>query len=80
MSQNKDFSLSMSGDAFSSLRSDFDQVLQSTLAGMIETKQDSVEISIKVKIGLSEDSAPDFSVAGGQQTREVTKPKFEHTV
>lgn len=80
MSQNKDFSLSMSGDAFSSLRSDFDQVLQSTIAGMIETEQDSAEISIKVKIGLSEDSAPDFSVSGGQQTREVTKPKFEHTV
>ena len=26
------------------------------------------------------DSAPDFSVAGGQQTRAITKPKFDHTV
>ena len=80
MSQNKDFTLSMSGDAFESLRDDFDQVLRSTLAGMIDTEQSVAEISRKVKITLSEDSAPDFSVSGGQQTREITKPKFEHTV
>lgn len=80
MSQNKDLTLSMSGDAFESLRSDFDQVLRSTLAGMIDTEQSAAEIAMKVKITLSEDSAPDFTVAGGQQTREITKPKFEHTV
>ena len=74
MSQNKDFTLSMSGDAFESLRDDFDQVLRSTLAGMIDTEQSVAEISMKVKITLSEDSAPDFSVSGGQQTREITKP------
>ncbi len=80
MTQNNDLSLSLSGDAFSSFRSDFDQVIKSTLAGMIETEQDVAEINAKVKISLTEGSAPDFTVAGGQQTREVTKPKFEHTI
>lgn len=80
MCQKNDLSLSLSGEAFSPLRSDFDQVLRSTLAGMIDTEQDVAEISMKVKITLTEDSAPDFTVAGGQQTREITKPKFEHTV
>lgn len=79
MSQ-KDFALSMDGEAFKSLRSDYDQMLRSTLAGMIETEQDQAEINIKVKITLTEDSAPDYSVAGGNHTREITKPKFEHTV
>lgn len=80
MSTRNDLSLSLSGDAFSALRSDFDQVLRSTLAGMIDTDQDTAEVSMKVKITLTEDSAPDYSVAGGRQTREITKPKFEHTV
>lgn len=80
MNQKNDLSLSLSGDAFSALRSDFDQVLRSTLAGMIDTDQDTAEVSMKVKITLTEDSAPDYSVAGGQHTREITKPKFEHTV
>lgn len=36
---------------------------------------------MKVKITLTPDSAPDFSVRGiGQQTRSITKPKFDHTV
>ena len=34
--------------------------------------------NIKVKVSLTEDSAPDFTVAGGQQTRSITKPKFDH--
>ena len=80
MNQKNDLSLSLSGDAFSALRSDFDQVLRSPLAGMIDTDQDTAEVSMKVKITLTEDSAPDYSVAGGQHTREITKPKFEHTV
>ncbi len=33
-----------------------------------------------MKVSLTEDSAPDFTVAGGQQTRSITKPKFDHEV
>ena len=43
MNQKNDLSLSLSGDAFSALRSDFDQVLRSTLAGMIDTDQDTAD-------------------------------------
>ena len=55
MNQKNDLSLSLSGDAFSALRSDFDQVLRSTLAGMIDTDKDTAEVSMKVKITLTED-------------------------
>ena len=79
MYQN-DLPMSLKSETFNSLCSDFDDVLRSTLRGMVETEQDTAEISVKVKISLTESSAPDFSVAGGQQTREITKPKFDHTV
>lgn len=80
MSQNNDLNLSLSGKAFATLRSDFNEVLNSTMQGMIDTEQDVAEINMKVKIILTDSSAPDLTVAGGQQTREITKPKFEHTI
>lgn len=80
MSQSNDLNLSLSGEAFATLRSDFNEVLHSTMRGMIDTEQDVAEISMKVKIILTDSSAPDLTVAGGQQTREITKPKFEHTI
>lgn len=80
MRQSNDLDLSLSGEAFAPLRSDFNQVLHSTMKGMIDTEQDTAEINMKVKIILANSSTPDFTVAGGQQTREITKPKFEHTI
>lgn len=80
MSQSNDLNLSLSGETFAALRSDFNQVLHSTMKGMIDTEQSVAEISMKVKIILEESSAPDFTVAGGHQTREITKPKFEHSI
>ena len=80
MCQKNDLPLSLKSDTFNALCSDFDQILRSTLTGMEETEQDVAEIAVKVKITLTPDSAPDFTVAGGQQTRAITKPKFDHTV
>ena len=80
MCQKNDLPLSLKSDTFNALCSDFDQILRSTLNGMEETDQDVAEIAVKVKITLTPDSAPDFSVKGGQQTRSITKPKFDHAV
>lgn len=80
MCQKNDLPLSLKSDTFNALCSDFDQVLRSTLNGMEETEQDVAEVNVKVKITLKEDSAPDYTVAGGRQTRSITKPKFDHTV
>lgn len=80
MCQKNDLPLSLKSDTFNALCSDFDQILRSTLNGMEETEQDVAEIAVKVKITLTPDSAPDFSVKGGQQTRSITKPKFDHAV
>lgn len=80
MCKANDLPLSLKSDTFNALCSDFDQIIRSTLSGMEETEQDVAEANVKVKITLTPDSAPDFSVAGGQQTRAITKPKFDHTV
>ena len=80
MCQKNDLPLSLKSDTFNALCSDFDQILRSTLNGMEETEQDVAEIAVKVKITLTQDSAPDFSVSGSQQTRSITKPKFDHAV
>lgn len=80
MCRANDLPLSLKSDTFNALCSDFDQIIRSTLSGMEETEQDVAEVNVKVKITLTPDSAPDFSVAGGQQTRSITKPKFDHTV
>lgn len=80
MCQKNDLPLSLKSDTFNALCSDFDQILRSTLNGMEETEQDVAEINVKVKITLTPDSAPDFTVSGGQQTRSITKPKFDHAV
>ena len=55
---SKDYSLSLRGEAFNSLCADFDTTLRDVLAGMIETEQNTGEINIKVKITLTDDSAP----------------------
>lgn len=80
MCQANDLPLSLKSNTFNALCSDFDQVLRATLQGMSDTSQDAAEANVKVKITLTPDSAPDFTVAGGQQTRAITKPKFDHTV
>lgn len=81
MCQTNDLPLSLKSNTFNALCSDFDQVLRATLQGMSDTSQDAAEVNVKVKITLPPDSAPDFSVKGiGQQTRSITKPKFDHTV
>ncbi len=81
MCQERDLPLSLKkGDTFNGLCTDFDQILRSTLQGMEETEQDTAVINVQVKITLTQDSAPDFSVAGGQQTRAITKPRFDHSV
>lgn len=81
MCQKNDLPLSLKSNTFNALAADFDQVLRATLRGMDETSQDVAEVNVKVKITLSPDSAPDYTVRGiGQQTRAITKPKFDHTV
>lgn len=80
MTQIKDLPLSLKSDTFSALCSDYDGMLRQLLQGMIDTGENSGTINIKVKVSLTEDSAPDFTVAGGQQTRSITRPKFDHEV
>lgn len=81
MCKTNDLPISLKSNTFNALCTDFDQVIRATLQGMSDTSQDTAEVNVKVKITLTPDSAPDFTVKGiGQQTRSITKPKFDHTV
>ena len=81
MCKANDLPISLKSNTFNALCTDFDQVTRATLQGMSDTGQDTAEINVKVKITLTPDSAPDYTVKGiGQQTRSITKPKFDHTV
>lgn len=75
-----DLPLSLKSNTFNGLCEDFDAILRRTISGMVDTDQSNAEVNIKVKISLKDSSAPDYTVSGGHQTREITKPKFEHTV
>jgi len=78
MCQKNDLPLSLKSNTFNCFCADFDSILRQTLRGMVETDQEVAEINCKMKITLTDDSAPDFSVRN--QTREITKPKFDHTI
>ncbi len=74
-----EFDLTLTGDTFNALKSDFNQVLRKTLTNMEAKGSELAELTIKLKITLKKDTAPDFS----QQVecrRDIMVPKFDHKV
>lgn len=68
--------LSMNSDVFLSLRSNFDEVLKKVLQSMLEQKNNTAEINVKLKIELEKSC---INVSYNDQ-REIVKPKFQHKV
>ena len=63
--------LSMNSDVFLSLRSNFDEVLKKVLQSMLEQKNNTAEINVKLKIELEKSC---INVSYNDQ-REIVKPK-----
>ena len=66
----------MNSDVFLSLRSNFDEVLKKVLQSMLEQKNNTAEINVKLKIELEKSC---INVSYNDQ-RKIVKPKFQHKV
>jgi hypothetical protein len=76
----KKYTLTLDSDAFNSLKSDFNQILRSTLNNMIQKEGEKAEVKISLKITLTQSTAPDLEEHRYEAEREVIVPKFEHKV
>ena len=76
----KDYALTLDSDAFNALKSDFNQILRSTLNNMIQKEGEKAEVKIALKITLTEGMAPDLQEVRHEAEREIIIPKFEHKV
>lgn len=72
--------LSLNGDTFNALKSDFDSILRNTLSNMELKGADTAEMNIKLKISLTKDQTRDFEARYDGAMRDIVKPKFEHVV
>lgn len=80
MYQQNVWALTLSSDTFNALKSDFDQVLRKTLTNMENKDSEQAELTVKLKISLTKDEAPNFDSLDRDAKREVVKPKFDHKV
>lgn len=75
---NSNYKLNIDGEAFASMREDFNKVLTRTVRNMEEKDSNTAEITVKLKIELIPTFLPPTSSA--DEGRAVIKPKFEHKV
>lgn len=74
------YPLSLNGDTFNALKSDYDQMLRQTLNKMDDLKVDEATITIKVAVSLEKDQARDFQANGYDAMRDIVKPTFKHEI
>lgn len=72
--------LSLNGDTFNAMKSDFDIILRKTISNMELKGADTAELNIKLKVSLEKDQTRDFDAAYDGAMRDIIKPKFDHTV
>lgn len=80
MNYPNEWDLTLNGDTFNVLKSDFNQVLRKTISNMERKGSELAELSVKVKISLKKDQAPDFPINGTEMRRDIVIPKFDHKV
>ena len=80
MNQQNVLALNINSEAFNAMKEDFNKILKRTLSNMEMKDSDAAEMTVKLKITLTKDEAPDFDIVAYQATREVIKPSFTHKV
>lgn len=80
MCNDKKYPLSLNGDTFNTLKSDFDQQLRQLLTEMEKRESEEATISIKIAVSLQPDQARDFEANGYDAMRDIVKPSFKHEV
>ena len=62
MCDSKVYPMSLNGDTFNALKTDFDQMLRKLLSGMEKFECEEATLNIKVGVKLEKDQARDFEV------------------
>lgn len=76
----KEQRLSINDNAFEKMKLDFDIVLQEVISVMQEKSVSESEVTLKLKITLCEQYAPDHENSGDNALRLVVSPKFEYKI
>ena len=80
MYDSKIYPMSLNGDTFNSLKSDFDQMLSRLLAGMEKFECDEAALNIKLVVSLKKDQTRDFESVEYESMRDIVKPTFKHEI
>lgn len=80
MCDSKVYPMSLNGDTFNALKTDFDQMLRKLLSGMEKFECEEATLNIKVGVKLEKDQARDFEVHEYEAMRDIVKPTFKHEI
>jgi hypothetical protein len=72
--------IDIKSDTFNSLTFDWNKAMQMLLHDMESYESEEADLVAKVKVKLNRDTAPDNDFTAYEAKRNVTVPKFEHTV
>lgn len=80
MAAQTTYPMSLNGDTFNSLKSDYDALLRQLLTEMESRDEEEATITIKVWVKLEKDQARDFQANGYDAMRDIVKPTFKHEI
>ena len=72
--------LTLESELFNEMKEDFNLILQKTLMNMENKKSEQAELTMKLKISLTNDTVPDFSEVKYNAEREIVRPTFSHKI
>ena len=78
--QKDTIALTLESEIFNELKENFNAVLQKTLINMESKESEQAELTMKLKISLTNDTAPDFSEIKYKAEREIVRPTFTHKI
>ena len=78
--QKDTIALTLESEIFNELKENFNAVLQKTLINMESKESEQAELTMKLKISLTNDTAPDFSEVKYRAEREIIRPTFTHKI
>ena len=80
MYDSKVYPMSLNGDTFNALKSDFDQMLSRLLAGMEKFECEEAALNIKLVVSLKKDQTRDFEAVEYESMRDIIRPTFRHEI
>lgn len=77
---SKPIALTLDSEAFNAFKSDFQMLLNSTIATMQQKEVEDATITVKFDIQLQPAANPNVDAPGSDGERDITMPMFKHKV